>query len=459
MANKVMYRRRRRQSPAAHDSRFFKKDNGMEQSFFGNSQHATFFGGDHAVHRKCDNCEQEEKGAHRMEDKKDDKAVHRAEDKTEEKAVHRMEDKKEEKEVHRKGDKKDEKEVHRMDDKKEEKGVHRKEEKKEDKDVHRKAETASTPAIANASAYISSLNGKGSELPPSSKKFFQNRMGADFKDVKIHTGTQAEESAAAINAKAYTVDNHIVFGKGQFNTETNEGRKLLAHELTHVLQQSDEIKRKPVGHGHPAQPAAHTTEHPEGEFENILSGVGRQRPAPQNVTVHGGGGNISVEGRTDSNYQPSSFSVEPVMGKPARGCNNCNEVPCANVKGVMVSVFEARPTVKLPDVPEGLNACQQQKVREFIETTLTRHENQHVAAFNTYTGIVRTKFDYTGCYTSEALNDYLTPIHDKIDKDRRDAADALSKKLDPFIGHIDTDACLDHYTPPVVHHATPPPHH
>jgi len=447
MANKVFYRRRRRQAPAAHDSKFFKKENGMEQVFFGNSQHASFFGGDHVVHRKCDNCEQEEKGVHRMEDKKEDKAVHRAEDKKDEKEVHRMEDKKEEKEAHRKEDKKEEKEVHR------------KEERKEDKDVHRKAEAAGTKATANASSFISSLNGKGSELPASSRRFFQDRMGADFKDVKIHTGTQAEESAAAINAKAYTVDNNIVFGKNQFNTETYEGRKLLAHELTHVIQHSDEISRKPAVHPH-TNHAAHATEHAGDEFENMLSGIGRQRPAPQNVTVHGGAEGISVEGKTESNYQPSSFSVEPVMGTPAKGCKNCNKVPCANVKGVMVSVFEARPTVTLPNMPEGLNACQQKKVQEFIDTTLTRHENQHVAAFNTYTGVVRTEFNYTGCYTSEALNDYLTPIHDKIDKDRRATADALSKKLDPFVAHIDTEACdKEKYTPPVVHHATPPPHH
>src|ERR1700757_4610122 len=104
MAKQTIYRRRRRILPA-HDGKFFKKENGPENSFFGSPAHETFFQSQ-AINRKCDHCEQEEKEAHRTTDKKEDeKAVHRMEDKKEEKDVHRMEDKKEEKEVHRMEDK------------------------------------------------------------------------------------------------------------------------------------------------------------------------------------------------------------------------------------------------------------------------------------------------------------------------------------------------------------------
>src|SRR6185437_132737 len=232
MSNKVIYRRRRRQAPAAHDAKFFKKDNSQEQSFFGDPQKTAFFQNQH-VQRKCEHCEQEEKEVHRTTDKKE-----------EEKNVHRMEDKKEDKEVHRMEDKKEDKDVHRREDKKEDKDVHRAEDKKDDKEAHRKADAAAAPAAASAASYISALNGKGSELPVSSRRFFENSMGADFKEVKIHTGSQAAQSAAAINAKAYTVDNNIVFAENQFNTETHEGKKLLAHELTHVMQQSGGVMRK-----------------------------------------------------------------------------------------------------------------------------------------------------------------------------------------------------------------------
>jgi hypothetical protein len=60
----------------------------------------------------------------------------------------------------------------------------------------------------------------------------------DLSDVRIHTDARAAESARAVNALAYTVGNNIVFGAGQFAARTREGRRLLAHELTHVVQQS-----------------------------------------------------------------------------------------------------------------------------------------------------------------------------------------------------------------------------
>lgn len=66
--------------------------------------------------------------------------------------------------------------------------------------------------------------------------------GPDFTQVRIHTDARAVESARAVNALAYTVGSHIVFGAGQYGPETTSGRHLLAHELTHVVQQHWEAK-------------------------------------------------------------------------------------------------------------------------------------------------------------------------------------------------------------------------
>jgi hypothetical protein len=65
------------------------------------------------------------------------------------------------------------------------------------------------------------------------------RFGHDFSGVRVHTGTQAAESARAVNALAYTVGRSIVFGPGQYSPETNAGQPLLAHELTHMRQQAN----------------------------------------------------------------------------------------------------------------------------------------------------------------------------------------------------------------------------
>jgi hypothetical protein len=66
----------------------------------------------------------------------------------------------------------------------------------------------------------------------------EGRFGYDFSGVRVYTGTAAEQSVQDVNAKAYTVGRDIVFGAGQFLPGTLEGRRLIAHELTHVMQQS-----------------------------------------------------------------------------------------------------------------------------------------------------------------------------------------------------------------------------
>lgn len=65
----------------------------------------------------------------------------------------------------------------------------------------------------------------------------EQRSGHDFSRVRVHTGTEAEQSARDANAHAYTVGYNIVFGAKQYAPQTNAGRHLIAHELTHVLQQ------------------------------------------------------------------------------------------------------------------------------------------------------------------------------------------------------------------------------
>jgi hypothetical protein len=77
----------------------------------------------------------------------------------------------------------------------------------------------------------------GQPLDSATRSFMEPRFGHDFGQVRLHTGRQAAESAQAINARAYTVGRDVVFGEGQYAPRTDTGRELLAHELTHVLQQ------------------------------------------------------------------------------------------------------------------------------------------------------------------------------------------------------------------------------
>jgi len=82
------------------------------------------------------------------------------------------------------------------------------------------------------------LLSSGQPLDRATRAFMEPRFGYDYSGVRIHTNTEAAQSAQAVNALAYTVGRHIVFGAGQFAPQTSVGRQLLAHELAHVTQQS-----------------------------------------------------------------------------------------------------------------------------------------------------------------------------------------------------------------------------
>lgn len=96
-------------------------------------------------------------------------------------------------------------------------------------------------AITDLQTRIQSLRGSGQPLPESVRGFFEPRFGHDFSRVRVHTDSQAGEAAQAVNARAFTVGRNIVFGAGQYKLHSDAGRSLLAHELTHVVQQAKEI--------------------------------------------------------------------------------------------------------------------------------------------------------------------------------------------------------------------------
>ena len=83
------------------------------------------------------------------------------------------------------------------------------------------------------------LRSPGQSLNPASRGFMESRFGHDFSQVRVHSDARAAESARAVNARAYTVGRDVVFGSGQYAPGSSTGQHLLAHELTHVIQQSE----------------------------------------------------------------------------------------------------------------------------------------------------------------------------------------------------------------------------
>lgn len=80
-------------------------------------------------------------------------------------------------------------------------------------------------------------NTPGSPLDTQTRIFMESRFGQDFSSVRVHSGMEAADSARSVNARAYTLGNHIVFAKDLYDPSTEDGRRLIAHELTHTIQQ------------------------------------------------------------------------------------------------------------------------------------------------------------------------------------------------------------------------------
>jgi Domain of unknown function (DUF4157) len=83
------------------------------------------------------------------------------------------------------------------------------------------------------------LASPGRPLEPALRQDMEQGFGYDFSRVRVHAGAAAEQSARDVNAQAYTVEHDIVFSAGRFVPGTHEGRRLIAHELTHVVQQTE----------------------------------------------------------------------------------------------------------------------------------------------------------------------------------------------------------------------------
>jgi hypothetical protein len=96
-----------------------------------------------------------------------------------------------------------------------------------------------THSQLDTSLAVQTAQRAGAPLPAVEKSFFESRFGHDFSAVRVHADRPAAAAARSINARAYTLGDNIVFGAGEYAPTTQPGRRLLAHELTHVVQQGN----------------------------------------------------------------------------------------------------------------------------------------------------------------------------------------------------------------------------
>jgi hypothetical protein len=215
----------RRRRPASSLQGAVSKRENKDPKFFGAERHEPFFQPAVAIQRAPESKQEEEKVTRAAEEKKEEK-ISRAADEKKEETVQRTP-----------GEKKEEDKVLRAT-----------KERREEKKVG-----------ARTADYIHNIRSHGRPMAEKDQTFYGERMGYDFSKVRIHTGADAAESARDAGAKAYTYGDHVVFNEGRYNTDSHEGRTLIAHELTHVVQQgkaesrSGASARVRTGAGHSVQ--------------------------------------------------------------------------------------------------------------------------------------------------------------------------------------------------------------
>jgi hypothetical protein len=120
-------------------------------------------------------------------------------------------------------------------------------EEDEDELIQTKEAPGAGPALtASSESTISGLRGGGAPLPASDLAFFEPRFGRSFENVRIHDGPSADAAAKSVNARAFTLGNNIAFAKGEYGLGSSEGRRLMAHELTHIAQHEHGSGLRPV---------------------------------------------------------------------------------------------------------------------------------------------------------------------------------------------------------------------
>lgn len=116
------------------------------------------------------------------------------------------------------------------------------------------------------------LGSTGQPLEEATRDFMEPRFGHDFSQVRVHTDARAAESAEAVNAEAYTVGHNVVFAPGQYQPGSEAGNAVLAHELSHVVQQEQ-------GSGHSATAISHPADPAEREADAVAGNVLRSEPS------------------------------------------------------------------------------------------------------------------------------------------------------------------------------------
>ena len=186
---------------------------------------------------------------------------------------------------------------------------------------------------------INSSKGNGRSLIPETNHFMSNAFGSDFSGVKVHTDSNAVEMNQQLNARAFTYGNNIYFNKGQFNPASLTGKRLLSHELTHVVQQQGETS---------------AYKSPSLGIRNSLRGIQTKSKMIQRAVSTWGGDWDTTQYKLRADKDGSGNAYPAATG--VRGLDiNLKFTPNANVNAELIGLSQTANSI-VNNSPSAINA-------------------------------------------------------------------------------------------------------
>ena len=176
------------------------------------------------------------------------------------------------------------------------------------------SDTVRGPAKKAEKPVSASQATRGSPLPAATRTHMENRMGADFSNVRIHAGSGSQQTNAAMGARAFTQGANIHFAKGEFNPQTKAGKHLLAHELTHTMQQGASSSKRVSSAT--KQSSSQTIARSQDKMFSPAASARQKKTTPAGkdaAASQGGGGDKVAAGKAVKKKSPSSPEEDPAF--------------------------------------------------------------------------------------------------------------------------------------------------
>ncbi|SDE09291.1 Helix-turn-helix [Kordiimonas lacus] len=273
-------------------------------------------------------------------------------------------------------------------------------------------------ATPDFEAAVEAAKSGGVPLPPKAKAFMEDRFGADFSKVRIHLGADADRLCKQIGAKAFAIGYHIFFSSGRFNPDSREGRFLLAHELTHVVQQKGGIRtqeERAAAAEEEAKSKSEETqaapEEPQAAAEDVQAAPEKTQAAPEETQAAAEVQSAPREAQTAP--EEAKTAGDEVQSAPEEAQATTDEVQSAPQEAQAAPAEAQAAPAEIQGASEEAQAAPEEAQAAPEEAQAAPNEAQALPAVQTApvaAGVSRANRQVQGGWLADKINKYARQV-------------------------------------------------